>query len=113
MSTTSPLKLVTIVTEPVLQVRLVRDLQRFGASGHTVTDVMGEGSRGMRASEFPGKNIKVETVVSDQVAELILNELSAHYFPHYACVAWVTTVEVVRGEKYGGGLGNEGGRKEG
>ena len=103
MSPTSPLRLVTIVTEPVLQEKLVRDLHRFGATGHTVTEVMGAGSRGMRASEVPGKNIKIETVVGDDVAQLILRELHDHYFPYYACVAWVMPVEVVRGEKYVGG----------
>ena len=44
---TVPLKLVTIVAEPVLEEQLVELLHRLGARGHTVTDSRGAGSRGL------------------------------------------------------------------
>jgi nitrogen regulatory protein P-II 2 len=97
---TFPLKSVTIIAEAVLQDRLVRQIKELGATGYTLTEVRGEGSRGVRASEWEGKNIKVQTLVSPEVADRILALLADEYFPHYAVVAYVENVEVVRGDKY-------------
>jgi nitrogen regulatory protein P-II 2 len=95
-----PLKLVTIVAEPVLEEQLTAELRRLGARGFTVTDSRGEGSRGIRASEVPGQGIRIETVVSAAVADRVLAHIAKHYFPSYAVIAYLSTVEVVRGEKY-------------
>lgn len=94
------LRLVTIVAEPVLESRLVRDLKVLGATGWTLSETRGEGSRGMRASDPPGQGIRLEIVASPEVADRIVAHAAEHYFPHYAVIAWVETVEVVRGEKY-------------
>lgn len=97
---TTPLKLLTIVAEPVLEERLTLAVRTSGASGFTVVSGHGEGSRGMRASEVPGECIRIETVVSAAVADRILELVAAQYFPHYAVIAYVTDVMVVRGDKY-------------
>ncbi len=97
---TSPLKLVTIVGETVLAEHLHQDLRRLGATGWTQTDATGEGSRGMRAKTLRGDNFRLEVVVSAEVADRILEQLAVAYFPHYALVAWMSDVQVVRGEKY-------------
>jgi nitrogen regulatory protein PII len=97
---TVPLKLVTIVAEPVLEEQLTGELKRLGARGFTVVDSRGEGSRGMRASELPGEGIRIDTVVSPEVADRLLAHVAGHYFANYAVIAYVSTVEVVRGEKY-------------
>jgi nitrogen regulatory protein P-II 2 len=97
---TVPLKLVTIVAEAVLEDRLVRDLGAAGARGHTVTTVRGHGSRGVRASDWEGGNVRIEVIVSDEVSGRVLDLLAERYFPNYAVVAWVENVQVVRGEKY-------------
>lgn len=97
---TVPMKLVTIVGEAVLSERLPASLRSHGATGWTMAEVSGDGSRGMRTSPMPGENIRLETVVSAAAAEEILETLATEYFPHYALVAWVTDVQVVRGEKY-------------
>lgn len=97
---TVPLKLVTIVAEPVLEEQLAELLHRLGARGHTVTDSRGAGSRGMRASDPPGGGVRIEAVVSAEVADRILGHVAEQYFPNYAVIAFLTTVEVVRGEKY-------------
>jgi nitrogen regulatory protein PII len=95
-----PLKLVTIVAEPVLEDQLTGALRRLGARGFTVTESRGEGSRGMRASEVPGQGVRIESVVSEAVADRILDHVAAHYFANYAVIAYVSSVEVVRGDKY-------------
>lgn len=97
---TTPLSLVTIVAEPVLEDRLVHDLRRLGATGYTITDARGEGSRGVRASDPPGVSIRVEVAASPEVTDRILELLASEYFPHYAVIAWLSEARVVRGEKY-------------
>jgi len=97
---TVPLRLVTIVAEPVLEEQLTAELRRLGARGFTVTDSRGEGSRGIRASEVPGESIRIETVVSAAVADRVMAHVATHYFPNYAVIAYLSAVEVVRGDKY-------------
>lgn len=97
---TVPLKRVTIVAEAVLEDRLLRDVKRLGARGFTVLEARGEGSRGVRASEWEGRNVQIETLVSEGVADRILDLLAERYFQHFAVVAYITTVDVVRGDKY-------------
>jgi hypothetical protein len=97
---TEPLKLVTIVAESVLAELLIAALKRLGATGYTMTEARGAGSRGLRVGEVPGDNQRIETLVSEATATRILEMLAAQFFPHYALVAWVTEVAVVRGDKY-------------
>ncbi len=93
------LKLVTVIAEAVLEERLVRALLSLGAKGYTLSEVRGSGARGVRAGG-PEVNVKIETVVSPEVADRILAHLAERYFTHYAVIAYVETVAVVRGEKY-------------
>jgi nitrogen regulatory protein P-II 2 len=94
------LKLVTVIAESFIADRLTREILRLGATGFTSTTAEGQGSRGVRASEWEGKNVKIETLASEAVAEKILKLLSDHYFTNYAVVVYVQDVGVVRGDKY-------------
>ncbi len=94
------LKLVTIIAEAYLEERLIREIKQLGAKGYTITSARGEGSRGVRASEWEGNNIRLETIVSPAVAEKILQRLAEAYFANYAVIAYVENVEVMRGDKY-------------
>jgi nitrogen regulatory protein P-II 2 len=97
---TTKLRKVTIIAEAVLEDRLLREVRELGSRGYTMTAVSGEGSRGVRASEFEGKNVQIEVLVSAVVADRLLDHLAANYFEHYAVVAYVVEVEVVRWERY-------------
>jgi nitrogen regulatory protein P-II 2 len=97
---TVTLKLVTIVAERILKDRVVADVLSAGARGYTITDAYGKGSRGVRASEWEGPDVKIEAVVSNEVADRIMEHISATYFKHYAVIAYTETVDVVRGDKY-------------
>jgi nitrogen regulatory protein P-II 2 len=97
---TTPAKLVTVIAESLLEDRLVRDFKTCGAKGYTITQARGEGSRGVRASEWEGANVKLEAIVSEAVADRILELLAQKYFQHFAVIAYLENVEVVRGEKY-------------
>ena len=94
------LKLVTIIAEAVLEEKIIIDLKKSGAKGYTVVSSHGEGSRGMRAGEIPGENIRIETLVSPAVAEKIMENISSHYFQNYAVICYLTDASVLRGEKY-------------
>ncbi|MDX2003947.1 MAG: transcriptional regulator [Meiothermus sp.] len=94
------LKLVTIIAEGFLEDKLIREVRRLGAKGYTVTPARGEGSRGVRASEWEGGNIRLECIVSPEVAEKIVKRLAEVYFTNFAVIAYLESVEVVRGDKY-------------
>lgn len=96
---TVSLRLVTIIAEAVLEERLVQAILRLGAKGYTLTEVRGSGSRGVREGE-PEANVKIEAVVSPEVADRILDHLAERCFAHRAVIAFVETIEVVRGDKY-------------
>jgi nitrogen regulatory protein P-II 2 len=100
MSDLVPLKLVTIVAERLLRARLLEEVQALGAHGFTLTEVSGEGSRGVRASEWEGANIKLETIVAPDVAQRIVAHVAATYFEYHAVIVYAQDVDVVRGDKY-------------
>ena len=95
-----PLKHVTIVTESVLREQLVEKALELGAAGCTFHEAQGTGSRGARRGDFGGGNVQIEIVCPENVAQAILTFVSHHYFEHYACIAWVSDVAVVRGSRY-------------
>jgi hypothetical protein len=96
---TTPLKMVVIVAEPVLEGRLVADLRTLGARGFTVLEGRGQGTRHTHATE-EGENVRIETIVTAAVADRIMEHVSATYFANYSFIAYVTDVAVARGEKY-------------
>lgn len=97
---TTQLTLLTIVCEAILKDRLVDELTQAGAKGHTVIECEGAGSRHRRVSEILGANIKIETIVSAEVADHLLTILANEYFPQFAVIAYLSQVSVIRGEKY-------------
>ena len=100
MLQTHPMKLVTVVTESAVEHRLTEELLALGATGFSVVEGRGEGTRHLRASDIPGANVRVETVVPAAVAERILARLAEHWFADYSLIAYVTDVQVVRTRKY-------------
>lgn len=97
---TVALKLVTLICEPVLESRLTGELRALGATGFTVVEGRGEGSRGMHAGEIPGENRRIETLVPPDVADRIVTHVAERYFENYAVVCYVLDAAVVRATKY-------------
>ena len=95
------LKKVTIITEDSLKQDLLKKIIELGATGYTCREAQGYGSRGARSDQFTS-NIEVQLICSESVANAILTYVSHHYFEHYACIAWTSDVQVVRGERYAG-----------
>lgn len=97
-----PLKLVTVVGETVIMEDIAEQGLKLGATGYTLSEVIGHGSRSARNVVVTGesKTMKLEFVVPMHVAEKILTHVSHEYFEHYACIAWLSDVQVVRGQEY-------------
>lgn len=94
------LKKVTIIGERVLKDPLIAMLRQHGARGFTLTAVEGEGSRGVRASEWEGRNVCIDTIVSPEVAESLMDAVGERYFDDFAVIVYSMDVDVLRGEKY-------------
>ena len=97
----APVKLVTIVAEAVLRERLAELVHAAGATGYTITGATGRGSRGLRSTTvLDSENVRLETLVSETIANKLIETLAREYFPHYAVVAWVADVDVAREGKF-------------
>ncbi|KER09230.1 MAG: nitrogen regulatory protein P-II [[Candidatus Thermochlorobacteriaceae] bacterium GBChlB] len=97
---TTTLKLVTIIAEDDIEARLVRDLKELGVKGYTIVNVRGEGLHGARDNAWEGENIRLETLVSSELADKLFEFLHSTYFPRYLMVVYMENVEVIRAEKF-------------
>jgi len=94
------LNLVTIITERIFRDDIVEQILSLGAKGYTLSDTTGAGTRGVRASDWGGKNVKIEVVVNQEIAVKIIKAIAEKYFEDYSVIAYVHPVQVVRGDKY-------------
>lgn len=93
--------LLTIITEAALESVLIKDLERLGVRGYTITDARGKGSRGMRDAAWgESSNIRVEVVCDAAVVEAIAAHLQARYYDDYGMILFVSDVSVLRPEKF-------------
>jgi nitrogen regulatory protein P-II 2 len=90
----------TIVAESVLEERLLAVIEECGARGWTVSMAQGHGPSHHGVSGIEGGNVRVETLVSDDVAGRIWSALERDFFPHYAVSAWAYDVRVARMARY-------------
>jgi hypothetical protein len=96
-----PRRLLTVVTEAVLERELVAELEALGVRGYTITDARGKGSRGRRQSDWAQEsNIRVEVVCEPALAERVAGHLRDRYYDHYAMVLFLQDVSVLRPEKF-------------
>ncbi|MEO5780943.1 MULTISPECIES: P-II family nitrogen regulator [Arthrobacter] len=94
-------KLLTVVTEAVLESTLVKDIERMNAHGYTITDARGKGHRGVRSAGWEANsNIRLEVVCDEETAGAIAAYLQEHYYADYAMILFLSDVEVLRPEKF-------------
>ena len=93
--------LLTIITESALESILIKDLERLGVRGYTITDARGKGSRGIRnATWSESGNIHIEVVCDTETATAIAAHLQAQYYENYAMIVYMSDVAVLRSEKF-------------
>lgn len=88
--------LVTIITEAVLQDRLVKLLRALDVSGYTIIPAQGAGSHGKRMGDVAGynTNIEVKTLVTSTVSNQLFEQLEQFQKTH-ALIAFRHKVEGV------------------
>jgi len=96
----TPLQKVTIISERFLKDDIIDIIKKNNGKGYTMSDAEGEGSRGIRASEWEGKNVRIEVIASTEITNKILEAVSGQYFENYAVIVFTQDVNVVRGDKY-------------
>lgn len=86
--------LVTIISEAVLQDRLIHLITKLGVSGYTITPAQGAGSHGRRIGDIAGynTNIEIKTIVTSEASEQLLEDLKPLKATH-ALIAFRQTVE--------------------
>lgn len=90
-------KLLTVITEVALEGTLVRDFERLGAGGYTITDARGKGTRGVRNAGWDiSSNIRIEIICDAALAEAIAGHLQANYYDNYAMAIWLTDIDLWR-----------------
>jgi len=94
------LKKITIIAENLLKDGIIRVIKSEGGTGYTITACEGEGSRGIHASEWEGRNIQVDSITDEETAHKILERISEKYIKNYALIAYMSDVEVVREDKF-------------
>lgn len=93
-------KLVTIIASAELEDRLEKDLHELGASGYTICRVNGCGKHGVqKRGIFEIGNVRVEAVVSETVAEALLDRV-ARAAKWGAIVAFAQDVDAVPREHF-------------
>ncbi len=98
---THSIKLITIITESVLEHAMVDDLERLGARGYTITNARGKGHRGVRdAGWSTDSNIRIEVVCESSTADAIAGHLIKTYYEDYAMLLYSSDVKVSRPEKF-------------
>jgi nitrogen regulatory protein P-II 2 len=91
---------ITVISERLLKDDLIQLMKKEGAKGFSITDSVGEGSRGIHASDWEGRNVKIESIVHGETAKRIMEHVAEHYFEDYAVIAYSYPVSVVREEKF-------------
>lgn len=103
-----PAKKLVIITEKILLKKVVKIIEECGATGYTVMQTGGKGSRNVRSSGQPhvsetDANIKFEVVVSDRViAEKIADQVAINFFLDYAGMIYICDAEVLYGHSFCG-----------
>ena len=92
--------LLTIIAEAAVEARLVEDVKRLGAKGYTVGHVRGEGRTVNSLQDLNGPSMRLETIVTSEVADAIMAHLAAEYFDRYAVIAWLTAASIMRPTRF-------------
>jgi hypothetical protein len=98
---THPKKLLVIIGEAALEKFLVRDAKALGAHGHTIADVRGGGSHGVRDADWEAnRSIRMEIICDPAVAVAISDHVLKTYCSNYSLTMFTADVGVLRPEKF-------------
>ena len=103
-----PATKLVIVTEKLLLKKIANIIDAAGATGYTVVEAGGKGSRNVRSSGQPSvsditSNVKIEVLNEDrEMAMKISDEVAAKFFDDYSGIAYICEAEVLSAHKFCG-----------
>ena len=103
-----PAKKLVIVTEKILLKKIAKIIEEAGATGYTVVETGGKGSRNVRSSGQPNvsdttANIKFEILTENrEMAENIADQVAVKFFLDYAGIVYICDAEVLYGHSFCG-----------
>ncbi len=101
----TPIRRLTIVTDPLLTPKLIAEMTRMGITGYTETPCFGMGRRQLDAGEAtPTAQVRLEVILMPDVCREVLEYLRTSIMPLHQMTACVETVEVVRVTSFSAGL---------
>lgn len=88
-------KVLTIITESVIEQKLIKCLKELGAPGYTIEEVRGEGRRGIRRNDWDQSgNIRVQIVCNEKLARDIAEYLQEKFTESYAMFIFMFDADV-------------------
>jgi nitrogen regulatory protein PII len=97
-----------IITEKVLLKKVAKIIEECGATGYTVVETGGKGSRNVRSTGKPNtadtdSNVKFEVLTEDrEMAEAIADKVALSFFTDFAGIAYLCEAEVLYGRSFCG-----------
>jgi len=95
-----------IITEKLLLKKVAKIIDAAGATGYTVLETGGKGSRNVRSSGQPivgdtESNIKFEVLTpTREMALKISDEVAAQFFEDYSGITYLCDAEVLHAHKF-------------
>lgn len=97
----TPVRRMTLVTNPALAATLTKEIIGMGATGYTETPCFGVGRRHLEiADATPLEQVRLEIILPLDVCERVLEHLRRNVLPVHHITACVETVEVVSGASF-------------
>lgn len=103
---TKEAKKLVIITEKLLLKKVAKIIDAAGATGYTVLETGGQGSRNVRSSGQPTvgdteSNIKFEVLTpTREMALKISDEVAARFFEDYSGITYLCEAEVLHAHKF-------------
>ncbi|MEB3228993.1 MAG: hypothetical protein VKJ27_11490 [Synechocystis sp.] len=95
-----------IVTEKLLLKQITKIIDEAGATGYTVMEAGGKGSRNVRSSGQPSvgdtfSNIKIEVLTANrEMALRISDEIAAQFFEDYSGITYLCDAEILHAHTF-------------
>lgn len=94
-------KKLVVVTEWVIESKVLEAMSLSGVAGFTILDARGRGQRGVReASWDASRNVQIEAICDEEVARKLAQKLMECFGEDYALVTYLSDVEVLREHKF-------------
>lgn len=96
-----PEKLVTIITNDVLEHQLVKSVRKNGASGYTIVRARGAGTSGEQSGMLNiDTNIKFHVILPEERLTKLLDDLDYLIHKGYHLTVYVSDVSVLDADKF-------------